>query len=109
MNKRFNLLNVTALVKSILEQDQRARNSDSFLYLRVLKHIETEQREKLNGVTVFDFLLNLQGKVYPCFESVRRARQKIQREYPELSASEEVQAYRAENEALYHEYARSEI
>lgn len=109
MTKRFNLVNVTALVKSILEQDQRARNSDSFLYLRVLKHIESEQREKLSGVTVFDFLLNLQGKVYPCFESVRRARQKIQREYPELAASEEVQSYRAENEAMYHEYAGSEI
>ncbi len=109
MGKRFNLVNVTGLVKSILEQEQRARNSDSFLYLRVLKHIESEQREKLCGVTVFDFLLNLQGKVYPCFESVRRARQKIQREYPELAASEEVQAYRAENEAEVRAYARSEI
>ena len=109
MRKRFNLVNLTALVKDILREDQRARNSDSLLYLRVLKHIESEQMEKLASVTVFDFLLNLQGKVYPCFESVRRARQKIQREYPELSASEEVQAYRAENEAMYHEYARSEI
>ena len=109
MSRRYSVVNVTALVKSILEQDQRARNSDSFLYLRVLKHIESEQREKLNGVTVFDFLLNLQGRVYPCFESVRRSRQKIQREYPELAASEEVQAYRDENEAMYHEYARSEV
>ena len=109
MSKRFNLVNVTALVKSILEEDKRARNSDSFLYLRVLKHIESEQREKLNSVTVFDFLLNLQGKVYPCFESVRRSRQKIQREYPELAACEEVKAYRDENEEMYREYARSEF
>ncbi len=109
MGKRFNLVNVTDLVKNILEKDQRARNSDSFLYLRVLKHIESEQREKLNGVTVFDFLLNLQGKVYPPFESVRRARQKIQRAYPELAASEEVQAYRAENESIFYDFARSEV
>lgn len=109
MSRKYNIVNISALVKSILEQDQRARNSDSFLYLRVLKHIESEQREKLNGVTVFDFLLNLQGKVYPCFESVRRSRQKIQREYPELAASEEVQAYRAENEAEVRAYARSEV
>lgn len=109
MGKKFNLVNVTELVKSILEEDQRARNSDSFLYLRVLKRIESEQREKLQGVTVFDFLLNLQGKVYPCFESVRRARQKVQRAYPELAASEEVKAYRAENEDMFREYARSEV
>lgn len=109
MSKRYSLVNVTELVKSILEVDQKARNSDSFLYLRVLKHIELEQREKLNGVTVFDFLLNLQGKVYPCFESVRRARQKVQREYPELSASDEVKMFRAENEVDMRAYARSEI
>ena len=109
MAKRYSLVNVTELVKTILEADQRARNSDSFLYLRVLKHIESEQGEKLNSVTVFDFLLNMQGKVYPCFESVRRARQKIQREYPELAASDDVKAYRAENEVGFREYARSEI
>ena len=109
MSKKYSLVNVTALVKSILQEDQRARNSDSLLYLRVLKHIETEQREKLNGVTVFDFLMRLQGNVYPCFESVRRARQKVQRAYPELAASVEVQAYRAENEELFREYAGSEV
>ena len=108
MSRRYSVVNVTDLVKSILEQEQRARNSDSFLYLRVLKHIESEQRESLNGVTVFDFLLHLQGKVYPCFESVRRARQKVQRAYPELAASEEVQVYRAENEDLFRAYARGE-
>ena len=106
---RYTLVNVTEIVKDILQKDQRTRNSDSLLYLRVLKHIETEQREKLNGVTVFDFLLNLQGKVYPCFESVRRARQKVQRRYPELAACDEVKAYRAENEDAFREYARSEI
>ncbi len=109
MGNRFNQINVTALVKDILEKDQQARNSDSLLYLRVLRRIEQEQREKLSGVTVFDFLLNLQGKVYPCFESVRRARQKLQRAYPELAACEDVQMYRAENELEMRAYARSEV
>ena len=109
MGNRFNQFNVTALVKEILEKDQQARNSDSLLYLRVLRRIETEQIEKLNGVTVVDFLLNYQGKVYPPFESVRRARQKLQRAYPELAACEEVQEYRAEKELEMREYARSEV
>ena len=109
MGNRFNQFNITALVKEILEKDEQARNSDSLLYLRVLRKVEQEQRETLNGITVVDFLLNYQGKIYPPFESVRRARQKLQRAYPELDACEEVQEYRAENEAAMYEYARSEI
>lgn len=109
MGNRFNQINITALVKGILVEDKRARDSDSYLYLRVLKQIELDQETKLTGVTVIDFLLNLQGKVYPPFESVRRARQKVQRAHPELSACEEVLALRAEREAEMYDYARSEI
>lgn len=109
MGKRFNLVNVTDLVKAILEKSQQARNSDSFLYLAVLKQIGVESDIDIESVRVFDFLLNLQGKAFPCFESVRRARQKIQREYPELSACDEVNAYRDENEAAFRNFAMSEV
>ena len=109
MGRRFNLVNVTDLVKSILKVDQKARNSDSFLYLRVLRHIAEENGTNIDGVPIITFLLELQGKSFPTFEAVRRARQKLQREYPELSASEEVKAYRAENEAEVRAYARSEV
>ena len=109
MGNRFNQINITALVKSILENDDRTRNSDSLLYLCVLKQIEMDQEQKLNGVTVFDFLLNLQGKVYPPFESVRRARQKVQNAYPNLVACDEVLALRADREAEMYEYARGEV
>ena len=35
----LDLTNTTALVKSILEQDKQCRNSDSFLYLKVLTEV----------------------------------------------------------------------
>ena len=33
-----NLKTVSALVKNILEQDNKARNTDNHLYLKVLEH-----------------------------------------------------------------------
>ena len=43
----------------------------------------------------------------PCYESVRRTRQKLQAAYPELCGSDEVEAQRVINEGIVHDYARS--
>lgn len=102
------LKNTTALVKSILEQDKRCRNSDSFLYFRVLSVVAKQKGITLDFMTVPDFLLNFHGSHFPPFESVRRARQKIQEHNPELAACEAVEGFRMENEADFREYARSE-
>lgn len=103
------LKNTTALVKSILEQDKQCRNSDSFLYLKVLSVAAKQKGIELEKMTVPFFLTNLHGAGLPPFESVRRARQKIQAACPELAACEAVEGYRAENEAVYREFARGEV
>lgn len=103
----YDLKNTTALVKSILEQDKTARNSDSFLYLKVLSVVAAQKGINLNFVSVPDFLMNLQGVEFPPFESVRRARQKLQAAFPELAACEAVEGFRDENEHLYRAYARA--
>ena len=103
----YDLKNTTALVKSILEKDKQARNSDSFLYLKVLSVVADQKGINLNFVSVPDFLINLQGVEFPPFESVRRARQKLQAAFPELAACEAVEGFRAENEQLYRAYARA--
>ena len=95
------------LVQSILENDIRARNSDSFLYLRVLEFIGECKGVNLKSVPVSVFLQNMDEYGVPSFETVRRSRQKVQAEYPELAASEKVAEYRAENEEIYREFARS--
>jgi hypothetical protein len=105
----LDLKNTTALVKSILEQDNQCRNSDSFLYLKVLSAAAKQKGIDLEKMTVPYFLLNLHGAGLPPFESVRRARQKIQVAYPHLAASKAVQDFRTENEAAYREFARSDI
>lgn len=109
MKKRTELKNTTALVKAILEEDQRARNSDSFLYLQVL--IRLGEGKGLDRVLhyVSIFLLHMAEWGFPPFESVRRARQKVQAEYPELSANSKVAAHRAENEEAFRQFAREGV
>jgi hypothetical protein len=108
MMTMLDLKNTTALVKSILEQDKQCRNSDSFLYLKVLSVTAKQKGIDLEKMTVPYFLLNLHGAGLPPFESVRRARQKVQERNPHLAACERVECFRAENESAFREYARGE-
>lgn len=101
--------NTTELVKAILEQDEQCRNSDSFLYLKVLTVIGERKGIDIESMPITHFLLHLHGAGVPGFETVRRTRQKLQATYPELAACDRVAAYRAENEREYREFARGEV
>lgn len=96
-----------ALVRTILETNQQARNSDSYLYLQVIRTVAKTYNLDLSKITITDFLLDLPGSDFPPFESVRRTRQKIQRECPRLAACEDITEFRAENEVTYREFARA--
>lgn len=102
MNK---LKTTQALVKSILENDPKSRNSDSILYLNVLNVCGERNGIDVKNMTVADFLMHLNKNGFPPFESVRRTRQKIQAEYPELRAKDKIQAFRAEQEKEYRAFA----
>lgn len=103
------LKTTTALVKAILEQDERCRNSDSFLYLKVLSVIGEQRGIDIEKMSIPYFLLNMHGAGFPGFETVRRTRQKLQQHHPELAACDTVEGYRVENEAEYRAYARGEV
>ncbi len=105
----FDLKNTTALVKSILEQDKQCRNSDSFLYLKVLSVIGKQKGIDIEKMSIPYFLLNLHGAGFPGFETVRRTRQKLQQHHPELAACEAVEGFRMENEAEFRAFARGEV
>lgn len=109
MVKGLNLVKVSALVKSILEQNKMARNSDPYLYLQVIERQAELKNIDLSMISVDSFFYSASREGFANYETVRRARQKIQREYPELAASEKVKAYRAENEEMFREYARGEV
>lgn len=102
------LKTTTTLVKSILEQDERCRNSDSFLYLKVLSVVGKQKGIDIENMSIPYFLLNLHGAGFPGFETVRRTRQKLQQHHPELAACEAVESFRMENEADFRAYARGE-
>ena len=93
------------LVISILEKDELTRNSDSYLYLRVIRKIAEMENANIDRMPVSYFLMHMPELPFPPFESVRRARQKAQAECPWLASSERVSEYRAENEREERQFA----
>ena len=100
------LKSTKSLVLEILENNPQCRNSDSFLYFAVLKAIGSRRGLDVDTMSIPYFLLNLHGTTFPCYETVRRTRQKVQAENPHLRACETVDGYRAENETVFRAFAR---
>ena len=99
------LKNITKVVKHILETEPQTRNSDSYLYFKVLKRRADQIGVDLRTLPVASFLLEMNEYGFPIFESVRRSRQKIQAAHPELAACEAVEEFRMENEKVFRGYA----
>ena len=109
MRKAKRIKDVEKRVKAILIEDRQARNSDSFLYLKVLQKMGAEKGIDLDSLPITRFLLEMSEMGFPPFESVRRARQKLQEHNPDLRACEAVEEARAENELEYREYVRKVV
>ena len=62
------------MVKGILEDNERARESDDVLFFEVCRLIKPNVLEEKLG----DVLLDYKGHNIPCYESVGRCRRKIQ-------------------------------
>lgn len=103
------LKTVYALVKNILEQDGKARNTDNYLYFKVLEHYSELRGIDIYSMTIPLFLKKLDNHIFPGFETVRRSRQKVQAAYPDLAADKAVEKSRAKNESAYRDFAVSEV
>ena len=103
------IIKTSDLVKEILTSDKQARNSDSYLYLKVIDHIAKQRGINLHLLSVPIFLLNGADMGFVGFETVRRTRQKIQQRHPELAACETVEGFRAANESEYRAFACGEV
>ncbi len=106
MNLKQQLNNTKTLVQTLLETDRKARSSDSYLYLRVLRIVAISKGIDLNSLTVPDFLENMREMGFPCFETVRRNRQRLQAENPSLAADKFTAEKRTENETVYNAFAK---
>ena len=102
MEKSQELIRITKLVKEILTEDERARNSDLYLYIKICERINpTVLRKPFSTV-----MMDLKAYNLPNTETVRRTRQKMQAKHPELSGCQKITQARNENEKTYREYAR---
>ena len=89
------------IVKSKLESSKKYRCSDNLLYLRILKDFGINM-----NTSIFNFYDHFCDYNVPRFESVARARRKVQELYPELKSDEPVRRWRKENETAFRKYSR---
>lgn len=102
------ILNTAKLVKLALTVCPETRNSDSFLYLKVIEQQAIDKGMNIWNIPLPHFLENYQKWGFAPFETVRRTRQKLQAAFPELASTDEVAALRDEREEVFHQYAIQE-
>lgn len=100
MGKSSELKRVTPMVKEILIKSVKARNSDAYLYCKVIEKVSKGASDRPFKEVIADTEL-------PKYDTVTRARRKIQNSHPELVGSERVRYYRWANEETFRKYARS--
>lgn len=98
------LKTVERRVTEILKEHPDARNDDMKLYLLVSESCIYETHG-IGTVSFVDVMTNYKAFGIPCFESIRRTRQKIQAKCPELGCSPKVRRTRHINQKVYRAYA----
>lgn len=106
INVKNDLYKTTKIVKSILEEDRIARNSDSYLYLRVLLYVGRQKNIDVKKISIAYFLIHRKELGFPSYKSVCRSRRKLQSTYRELAGCDKVEAQKVLNEEIYREYAK---
>ena len=98
-----NLKTIESRVRAILTNHKEARDDDMILYTL---YCNRYGQVKV-GELPFEMVMN-NYKVFhiPCFESVRRSRQKIQAATPELGCSPEVRRARRKQESKFRAFSK---
>lgn len=91
------------LVMQILQENEKARNSDNYLIIKVYERIYPPVAEMPFNVV----LSHRKDYGLPALETIGRARRKIQANHPELCACDEVRTSRVALEDDFREYART--
>ena len=97
-----NLKTIEGKVKSVLQENEDARNDDMVLYLALCNLYLKDA----GAMPLAQILLNHKGLGLPSFESVGRTRRKLQEKYPELLGSTRVRRLRTAGEKAYRRYAK---
>ena len=100
--KKAKLKNLEKVVQEILEKDILTRKDDCYLILEVVRKLYPFEV----GKTFADVMFNAKRKGIS-FESITRARRKVQRKYPELK-DEETSEIRNNEQKEYQEFAKED-
>lgn len=100
--KRERLKNLEKIIKEILEKDKLARTDDCYLILEVIRILYPSEM----GKTFAQVMFGAKNKGIS-FESITRARRKVQAKYPELK-DEETSEIRNREQKEYIEFSREE-
>jgi predicted transcriptional regulator len=95
------LKKTSQIVLKLLREDILTRKDDNYLIKRVHESIIPGASD----MTLNQVLGLITRKELPCFESIRRARQKVQEKYPELT-DVTTMIHRADKEQEYIEFVR---
>ena len=96
-----NIRKLETVVKAVLEQKKETRDDDFLLVAYVCRIINPN----IAGETFTMVLTNHKEYHLPSFESITRARRKLQAEHEHLKSSARMQAIRANEEEDYIDYA----
>jgi len=88
------LYDVCREVEALLEAAPETRDSDDVLYYKLIHGLCPD-------LTTYDVFVNREKYNLPPYESVRRSRQKLQHDRPDLRGSKRVQQFRREKEEEY--------
>lgn len=101
-----NLKTIHEVVLDIMKSNPKTRNSDNYLFYEVYAVIGKRKGINIEEMSVPRFFLHLSEYGFPSTETIRRTRQKIQSQYPELAGNSTVEGQRLLNEEVFKEYAR---
>ena len=75
---------IHSLVLELLKKDERYRDSDDILFAKIIA-IHYGGSEKIKNITLFDYLVDTldSNKNIPSYDSVARARRKVQEHHEE--------------------------
>lgn len=99
----MNLYNTKERTFRILKEHPEARNSDEVL----ISMVDTDINPTVAKMPYWVVMHNRAKYGLPTCESIRRCRQKLQSEHPELGSHEKIARVKREREKEYREFVRS--
>ena len=103
MGKQKEIEKVQGMVYQVLLEDPAARDSDEYLVAKILDKVLKGSEKEYKAIYLLENFERLTGFHV---ETVRRTRQKLQADYPELWGSRRVRMFRKKNIIAFIKYSR---